>query len=553
MIPIITLSLATLIILLVTFNIIKERFYPVCLYITALLLILPVTLTSLQFFVGTDIHLEYYLEQLSERAGWSSNLAFPGNSALGNTIVAPFLSKYLDLDVFWTFKILYPCLFATVPILIYPIFKRLLLPKEAFLACFFIMSMPAFLIEVPGIMRQCLGEFLLALGMLILLIPNGIRLRYRLPISTLILIASGVVQYSLGPVIILFLGAGAFVKLVLRIREGLPQWALPLITILVAIPLLLYYATVSSGTPLRYMTAVIPIEAQMGPIKIGPVTPDERVEEEYAQGPPIEFDITTTPPTYMETHETLVKSAIGMDFMKVTPLGKVFRILQFLTQLLVVIGFFLFWKSKKLFYTFGTVGALILVLCVAVPGFSAILNASRFYHLALLFLAPAFIAGGKLVFRRVEILVCIVLIPYFLFNAGVPFEATKQEMSRNTDIPYYIPLSSQRVDLTGNFTEDDLEMRKWIVTQSYPQVYGDFFGLLFLQESLGLDKRLRSLQTQPITSIPSGSWVYLRSTGEVVFWEGSGLRSYHTPEEVHLTEYTEVIKEFGNAKLLEVK
>jgi uncharacterized membrane protein YuzA (DUF378 family) len=99
---------------------------------------------------------------------------------------------------------------------------------------------------------------------------------------------------------------------------------------------------------------------------------------------------------------TLVNTAIGLDFMEVPIEGKMFRIVQLLTQLLIIIGairlaFFNHFNTTAEFVACVGSSAILLLICIFVVGFADLLNVTRFYHFSLFFLSPMFVLGCEAV------------------------------------------------------------------------------------------------------------------------------------------------------------
>jgi hypothetical protein len=105
--------------------------------------------------------------------------------------------------------------------------------------------------------------------------------------------------------------------------------------------------------------------------------------------------------SYMDKQEPLVKTAVGLDFSDSTTQGKAFRLVQYLTQALIVIGFLLLlWKYKQYNFTpeftACVATAFVVILGVVfVPQFSSLVNASRYYQACLFFLAPMLVVGAE--------------------------------------------------------------------------------------------------------------------------------------------------------------
>jgi hypothetical protein len=154
---------------------------------------------------------------------------------------------------------------------------------------------------------------------------------------------------------------------------------------------------------------VIPVQDPEIYVKIGPRVPDS------GQTPPDtilvsgagEVKLSSNPVVaYFQHQPRLVQMALGLDFLEVSLLGKVFRILQLLSQFFIVAGaVYLLFKHRKYHFSaefLAGVGCafILLLVCITVEQFSAILNMTRFYHLSLLFLSPCLVIGFDFLFGR---------------------------------------------------------------------------------------------------------------------------------------------------------
>jgi len=563
-----TIALICLILILLAFDKIKPSAYPIVIYVVALTLLFMTTLYS-NGLVGTDIHLEYYFAQLAAEQGWDASIPYLNNSAFGLVLLAPWLSEILHIEVLWILKIIFPMLFALTPLILYFVFKHWVTPKQALLAAFFFMIVPTYFMELTGIARQQIAELFLA-ACLYLIVVSKFRLRWKLPLVVLSGLMVVVSHYSLGPIIIFILLIACIVQWILKTDIKFPAWAFAVVVCVLMVCSIGYYHFVAGGMPLRYMTAHIPVEQQtVGPFVIGPMYPPFPPEEivappgsdkalwELDQGM---SDMTGLP--YFANHEVLMQAAIGMDFVESTTWGKAFRILQYITQVAVVVGLIILYK-KRSYYVLATSAVLLLLLCVFVPGVSAILNATRFYHIGLFALAPAFIMGSKFIFRNLKIVVICIMIPYLLFTSGFVYEASKNVEISKIDIPYLAPLSNHRVDFGANPTLNDIAVREWIANNDIEVLYTDFYGVLFLQEVLGTKEILRLREDWIKTGsgwkssdthitdmgIPKGAYIFLRGRGTVAFWSGIGTRRIYTREEIGLDSFGEVAFKAGNSEV----
>jgi len=173
--------------------------------------------------------------------------------------------------------------------------------------------------------------------------------------------------------------------------------------------------------------------------------------------------------------------------------GKVFRVFQYITELLLVVGFLrLVFKPRRLrfiteYIAFSVINVVLLATSLFIPYFADPLNITRMYHIALITLAPFCILGGEAVWSGISltwhkmkrsianfkvdgednetalrIIALGVLIPYFLLTSGFIYEVTGQKVTDKADTPYSIALSSYRLDLAGIFSLQDGAAAEWL-------------------------------------------------------------------------------------------
>ena len=258
--------------------------------------------------------------------------------------------------------------------------------------------------------------------------------------------------------------------------------------------------------------------------------------------------------------------------MEVDFWGKAFRVFQYLTQISIVIGCVCLIKQRKRYSAeylgLCVTSILILGACIFVPRFSALINATRFYHISLLLLAPTLVLGSKVIFRNYKLLAIGLIIPYFLFTSGFIFEATQQTDISKVNMPYSVSLTHHRVDVVGVYTSNDIAVRDWGVDNDLGNIYADLPGSLLFSEkvekvwhvnwryfarALETDEwepgkciflTERNSETRTLTFKP------LKAKGTV------GLREAYSYEEMGLDKLIarcEVIYQLGNAYILEVK
>jgi len=163
----------TLIVLSIGFGrFITKSYYPLAIYTIAVSLLYHRSLIT-SFLTGWDIQHEYFLSNLvTTNSFWDPSIPYMTNGMLSINMLAPIYSIIIDLNLIWIFKIIYPFLFAFVPIGLYIIYKKQTNGKIAFLSCFFFISFPIFFTEMLGLARQQIAELFLVLLILLMINKN---------------------------------------------------------------------------------------------------------------------------------------------------------------------------------------------------------------------------------------------------------------------------------------------------------------------------------------------------------------------------------------------
>jgi len=576
---------------------IRPEIYPLAIFIIGLCLLYQTTLMS-PYLVGSDINTEYRFYQAAIVNGfWDASIFSNIASCLSINILSPVYSLVLNIEGLWMFKAIYPLLFALVPLVLYHVFSQQMSRKKAFLAAFFFVVVPTFSLEMIAMVRQQVAELFLALVILLLV---DRRLNPRPKLALIIVFTLGVIvsHYSIG--FVGFAYMGLFLPLVFILRSDIlaRTWAwlrrkgtrfvekptinkalsLKALAIVVAIYFTFgfaWYGFTASGKCLgniskvwtRQMSNVATGLADLLPAPVEQtdvIEPDEVTEPGKLTQPdkiPIFFDFGRRDP--------LIQAALGLDFARASPQGKVFRILQWITQLFLIAGVIrLIFKSRRLGFTaeytaISLVSALMLAACIFVPRFANILNTTRWYHIALITLAPFCILGGEAIWQGISSLVrkirgvapgtgstnskdnqaflgfiaLAVLIPYFLFTSGFVYEVTGHDITDSPDSPYSIALSSYRLDLAGVFYWRDGAAAEWLAqrSDSKTRVYAGDHEIRPLR-FYKLQGRFLRLPQKPVrdANFKQGGYIYLTSWDvdreEITYTTDPGLR-------VHISFY----------------
>ncbi|MDD5647526.1 MAG: DUF2206 domain-containing protein, partial [Dehalococcoidia bacterium] len=562
----ICLALIVVVVVLAAFDkFIHPELYPLAIFVIGLCLLYQTTLMS-PYPIGSDIFTEYRFYRMAMDAGvWDASIFEMVNTCLSITILAPVYSLFLGLDGNWLFKVVYPLIFTLVPLCLYSAFSRQIGAKKAFLSVFFFVSVPTFSLEMIALCRQQIAELFLAL-LILLLVERKLKPYQRLFLLCIFAVSIVVSHYALGLISFVSLIFILLVLLVINIRSycrrsvpGQPHDAktisplngtigLKTLIILIAVFLIAaaaWYSLVGSGLMARsfgniWFEQTRTVTEQMW--KVAPVTspPAASVSQDAIQ---------------FNNRDGLIRAALGLDFAGATPAGKVFRIIQYITQLLLIIGFIkTFFRPGKSgfkpeFLSLSLAAACLLLVSLILPRFADYFNITRLYHIALMTLSPFCILGGEAVwlwavsvcrkFRRgtyndsgggLRFVTLAVLLPYFVFTSGIIYEVTGHNVTGRADLPYSIAMSSYRLDLAGVLSSRDGAAAQWasLNSDNVTGIYADRHAanlLNFFQFQGPLQEFSRDANNPQ-----EGSYLFLDSVnvsrGQITFALSTGLRQY---------------------------
>jgi uncharacterized membrane protein len=502
--------------------------YPLAILAITMFLLFHTTLIS-NYIIGYDVHLEFYLANLTLNKGaWDLTIPHEYNAMLSITVLPVIYSTFLSLDLNWTFKIIYPLIFSLVPLSLFSTYKRLTSSRIAFLAVFFFMSMDVFFFTMLGLDRQMIGELFFAL--LILLMVDD---KIELPKKTLLFVifSAGLVvsHYALTYVFLFCILAAFYISRFMK-RSGIK-----------------HPRVLSGGLALGCVALAL---------------------FWYVAIAPTPFDALAA--TFNHIRQGLLTSASapgvsGLMPSSISVLHSASQYIFYGLQLSIVIGLFgaLFLYKKmnfdELYLSLSILCFFIMVLCIVIPSFAAGLVVSRFYHIASFLLAP-FVVLGVLTFvdkvlniRRLFsvskirtvlnlkayfsgirahakfkgenstdlkvrtaglFLVCLLVVTLFLFQVGFFYEISG-------DRPSSLPLSWERLHNNPNRAMDiwvaqtpdqDVYGAKWLSVYrgNISRVYSDYPASTLVLTSYGL------VQTVFFSAEKRfGTWDYLLYNGSL--------------------------------------
>lgn len=435
----ILIGLLALIPVLVALKKIPSDLYPLAIVVISISLLFHRSLISV-YLTGFDIHQEYYYHKLVvDNAYWNPEIPNNVNAMLSIVILPAVYSYFLKMDGAWVFKIIYPVIFSLVPLGLYCIYHReIKSDKIAFYSVFFLMSFITFFTEMLSLARQEIAELFFVL-LILLMVQDTMNKNVRNFLALIFGASLVTSHYGLSYIffiliIIIYLFSTDLIKTLMRRWLVLPEFnfkkkTLIYFTIFYIIFLILWYINVSESSAFKSI------------IRIGDHVITSIFTELFNS----------------ENRDINVLMAIGAADPIVNSFGRqIHRVLQFITQFFIIIGFLKiiinmeYFKLKAEYFYLIVAGMGILILSL-LPFTAMTLNMTRIYHIVLLIISPLFIIGGIFVIEKtinlknklkqdhvILILILGVLIPYFLFMTGFVYEMTN-------DSPTSLSLGMERM------------------------------------------------------------------------------------------------------------
>jgi uncharacterized membrane protein len=495
---IISLIILSLFPILLSLNKLRTPLYPLLIYITSILLIYQFTLMFA--YISNDP------VKISHIYLWNSSLSSNMNGSLNNTILEPIYSLILQVSNINLRYIYYPFIFSLVPLSVYYLYTNYVSNIKACLSVIFFMAVPAFSAVMYTSSRDQIAELFFVSALLCLFEKrmwheiHGIPLNWLIGSIFLMMIPLCTYGYGLLTIfylivllifILIYLG-GRFLKFqkLKNYRNILPLKASITIIALCLTWSFLWYSLNGSGSVVQSLwliaNKIIHISAIIQISLMYPISQYIAV----ATNPWI-YDVFSNASNFLSELTRsrgglgpIVQTALGLDFLQASTAGRIFRILQIITEIFLISGFMkIILRPREMNFPIEYIGLsfaafLSLVLSIALPPFGA-LGMGRLYQFALIMLSPMFILGGELILssmfriaiplktrdlQRFSLLIisACVLSPYFLFTSGVIYELNKENATNEYEIPISFALSNYRTDMGSNPTWREIAASKWI-------------------------------------------------------------------------------------------
>jgi len=491
---------------------IPEKSYGFSIVMVGISLLLHTTLVSMYPMLwGVDG--EYYFQNLVVTSGWwDPHYTGTVNSCLSITMLAPIYSAILNTDSIWLFKVIYPLIFSLLPLTLFTVYAKQTTTKIAFLSTFYFMSVMYFYGEATLLRRQEIAWLFFAL-LILIMIDRKLNLSQRAVLSIVFLLSIIVSHYSVSYLYMIFLVTGClfFMAMTSNFVINLRRRILKKLGGLNSGPLNLADAS-NKTSMLSWHFVCLYISLALSwymYIASGASFSNVLMFGHYIYESLGEF-------ANPATKSQLVTTAFGGGFLGASLLGKIFRILQYITQLFIIVGFVEIIlrpsKYKTEYIAFIIAAMLILLSCITLPFVTVGMSMSRYYFTCLFVLSPLCITGGKVILEGVmsltkyawsnypnqrqkhlfsisshnvptstgnpislKFFTLFVLVPYFLFSVGFIFDITEgQEAIGTHNIPSSTSLSYGKID-TPHYNQREVICAQWLADSkdNDVNVYGD--------------------------------------------------------------------------------
>lgn len=502
--------------ILIAFDKIPKKLYPLALFISSLSLLYSYSLIS-SYITGWDINYEYYFTNLVvNNSYWDVWIPDRLNAMLSLVMMVPILFNVTGMSVAGIFKLVYPLIFALTPVGLYKIFKDQTNSKIGFLSSFLFISIYMFFLDMPWLARQEIAELFLVL-LVMLMVERGINSNNKLLLSVIFIISLIVSHYSLDYIYFsLLLG----VIVIVSIRNSFELNKHPFLSSLtVKIPGIhsfLQEKNENQGLVLKYYIIQLTLIFFVTLIYYKFVSSSELFNLTSLTLKSVFSNMFTyliDPNTIQATH--IVNSS--KSFLRIIALC-----LQIVIQFFIGIGILLLLfkrtnvKFKDDFSIFSFLSLVLLISLLVVPFLASSLNTDRFYQIALIFLSPFFVVGGigffrilnkifrykwtkKQIYNFSVKIISIFLVISLFFNSGFVYEVLGDKSS---SMALSNTLDGPKLD------EMEYTNAKWLNEMRSPKqmVYSDQYRHIMLMSfnTTNYDKILGTNLT-----MEKGSYLYL--------------------------------------------
>lgn len=460
--------IAFIIFLIAIDKFIPKKLYPLAIFVIGISLLYHTWLIS-SSIVGRDIFSEVYVSKLVlENYYWyntiPSSAALPSistNSMMILTFFAPIVSTITNINIIWIYKLIFPSLFALIPLGLYQLFLKQTSDKIAFLSSFLFIIMGFYSILLISV-KQASATLFVVLLLLSLLRNNDIKFN---TLSLIFLFSIVVSHYGTTYLMIFYILAGFLILAIINLniikslinsnKKNLTflkyknhRIKFNFIIFFIVISLSWYIFSSNSSAFVTIMNLGSHIYGNIGDFLV----------PESTQGLEI---VIKTPGTFF---------------------GHLHKYLILVVQMFIVIGFIktMIQDEMKFKIEFIIISIPALIsnfLAILLPSFSSAIYTPRLYLINLIFLAPFAIIGIISFFKYIKSLskyqnsaikvVSVIFILLFLLQTGFIKEITQ-------DPPSSISLGKDRMMKSND------DMTKASFFMDYNVFEQDFYGVQWL-------------------------------------------------------------------------
>lgn len=492
----IVIFLISSMVVFVNSNIIPSSLYPLAIFVTAISLLYHNSLISM-YLIGWDIQIEYYLaNNIISNSLWNPSIFSSVNAMLSIVMLAPIYSIISNLDLAWVFKIIYPLIFALLPLGLYRVFQKQTNDKIAFMSVFFFMSFFGFYTEMLQLARQEIAEYFFVL-LILLILQNKYNVSNRI---LLVLFSFSIIvsHYGLSYLIMIsFICSLILLYIFSKYSNDVSKnntvtfsFMLLFSTFLIA-----WYLYISNSFTL--MAFVNILSSMLKSFISDFLNPD------------------------------LVQGLQLMSTKMESPLHSFAKYLHMFTQAFISIGIIYviiknksskFFKFENTYLSLCVIFYLILIAAITVPHFASSLNTSRLYQITLILLAPFCIIGGiitlRTLFNKIPLfntrdnnttslgVLSIFFAVFLLFNTCWIYEvagdsSTSFSLNNTVDSP--------------KFNEQEVAGKEWLynvndIKNNNGSIYADYYRFLLFLSSF--ETKYVQIIPPSIDAISKNSYIY---------------------------------------------
>ncbi len=403
---------------------VPRRYYGLAVLVAAIALLFHNALIT-NYIWGLDIQSEYAAAQLVISNGfWGApplltQASMDVNSVLSVTMFAPLLSIATGMSLTWVFKLIFPLLFALVPLGLYRLWQKQTSHRIALFGVFYFMVTFSFYTEMLALARQELAELFLVM-LLLLIVDRRMDRTPRVALFGLFGLSLIVSHYALTYVFlfcfVLALLVVAFTKrydlgaLTERLKKrGKEQITRPFrrsrpvarnvgLNALLAVGLiataLLWYRFANNPEPFDNLIAILSLTlTSIGrtPIIQPTVAPPTVAPSGVGN---ISGASSLLPATASGAQSGLQQLLVNQP-----PMHELTEYLILIAVIISVLGIWFAYKERgrlrltSEYVALAGASVVLLLLCAFVPYFAANLMLSRFFHISQIFLGCFFVIG----------------------------------------------------------------------------------------------------------------------------------------------------------------